>query len=92
MAPTYAVFGAGGPTGQEVVKAILETGQENVRAVVRDPSKYASTFSSVGAEVMFTRPCEAQPLLLSQKSQRMTCYLLVLTMYRRTVSPWLLEM
>lgn len=38
------VLGAGGPTGAECVKRLLEVTQDKVRAVVRDPSKYAEAF------------------------------------------------
>eukprot|EP00879_Flechtneria_rotunda_P001209 GHRR01001356.1.p1 GENE.GHRR01001356.1~~GHRR01001356.1.p1 ORF type:complete len:241 (+),score=74.34 GHRR01001356.1:206-928(+) len=49
--PVNVVFGAGGPTGQECVKRLLKSTQLPVRAVVRDPSKYADTFKQeAGAE------------------------------------------
>ncbi|KAI8476283.1 MAG: hypothetical protein J3K34DRAFT_401798 [Monoraphidium minutum] len=38
------VLGAGGPTGAECVKRLLEVTRDPVRAVVRDPSKYAEAF------------------------------------------------
>ena len=48
MAPSSSflvtVFGAGGKTGQQCVKAALSRG-DAVRAVVRDPSKYEDVFS-----------------------------------------------
>ena len=37
------VLGAGGPTGRECVKRLLEDG-EQVKAVVRDPKKYEGAF------------------------------------------------
>ncbi|GBF96769.1 hypothetical protein Rsub_09625 [Raphidocelis subcapitata] len=40
------VLGAGGPTGYECVKRLLEATNLQVRAVVRDPSKYAGKFPS----------------------------------------------
>ena len=49
MAPSsflITVFGAGGKTGQECVKAALARG-DAVRAVVRDPSKYEDVFSAL---------------------------------------------
>ena len=42
MAAT-AVIGAGGPTGSECVKRLLELGQPAV-AIVRDPDKYKNAF------------------------------------------------
>lgn len=49
MAPLLiAVFGAGGKTGLEVVKAALARG-DSVRAIVRDPSKYSETFGSLSS-------------------------------------------
>lgn len=49
MAPfLIAVFGAGGKTGQECVKAALARG-DSVRAVVRDVAKYEQTFASLSA-------------------------------------------
>lgn len=39
MTTYYAVFGAGGKTGRECVKALLARG-DGARAVVRDPAKY----------------------------------------------------
>lgn len=38
------VLGAGGPTGAECVKRLLSATTAPVRAVVRDPSKYAAAF------------------------------------------------
>lgn len=42
--PVNVVLGAGGGTGLECVKRLLQVGTEPVRAVVRDPSKYADVF------------------------------------------------
>ncbi len=44
MAAT-AVIGAGGPTGTECVKRLLELGQPAV-AIVRDPQKYKDAFDN----------------------------------------------
>jgi uncharacterized protein YbjT (DUF2867 family) len=38
------VLGAGGPTGLECVKRLLAATSDPVRAVVRDPAKYADKF------------------------------------------------
>ena len=40
---TTAVIGAGGPTGLQCVKRLLELGTPTI-AVVRNPDKYADTF------------------------------------------------
>ena len=40
-----AVIGAGGPTGSECVKRLLELGQPAV-AIVRDPQKYKNAFEN----------------------------------------------
>jgi uncharacterized protein YbjT (DUF2867 family) len=40
------VLGAGGPTGFECVRRLLEVTKEPVRAVVRDPSKYDAGFKA----------------------------------------------
>lgn len=42
--PVNVVLGAGGPTGAECVKRLLEATSLPVRAVVRDPSKYVDKF------------------------------------------------
>ena len=42
------IFGAGGKTGQECVKAALARG-DTVRAIVRDPSKYEETFAALSS-------------------------------------------
>jgi uncharacterized protein YbjT (DUF2867 family) len=38
------VLGAGGPTGFECVRRLIETTEGPVRAVVRDPAKYEAQF------------------------------------------------
>lgn len=40
------VLGAGGPTGFECVRRLLEVTKAPVRAVVRDPSKYDEAFKA----------------------------------------------
>lgn len=42
------VFGAGGGTGLETVKRLLSATSAPVKAVVRDPSKYADVMPKVG--------------------------------------------
>lgn len=44
MAKPNVVIGAGGPTGLECVKRLLQATDQPVRAVVRDVAKYAGKF------------------------------------------------
>lgn len=56
MAPTkesYVVFGAGGPTGRETVKALANDAafkDATIVAAVRDPIKYTDAFAPLAAE------------------------------------------
>lgn len=44
------VLGAGGPTGLECVKRLLQATDTPVRAVVRDPAKYEEVFKAAAAD------------------------------------------
>lgn len=52
MSPqTFTVFGAGGGTGLECVKRLLAVNpSDNVRAVVRDPTKYSDVLPKVSPQ------------------------------------------
>ncbi|CAG9464594.1 unnamed protein product [Pedinophyceae sp. YPF-701] len=52
MGKPTVVLGAGGPTGQECVAALLKEKQGPVRAVVRNPSKYTGVEKLAGAELV----------------------------------------
>lgn len=49
---TYTVVGAGGPTGSQCVERLLTATSENVRAIVRDPSKYSNLAKDPRVEVV----------------------------------------
>jgi len=56
--PVNVVLGAGGPTGFQCVKRLLEVTDLPVRAVVRDPAKYKERFEeAAGACVSNNNAC-----------------------------------
>lgn len=66
-AAVNVVLGAGGPTGLECVKRLLEATTAPVAAVVRDPAKYEESFKTTAAEIgTWSQVHACTPLLVVQ--------------------------
>jgi hypothetical protein len=66
------VLGAGGPTGLECVKRLLKATDAPVRAVVRDPSKYAEVMQQATAE-SGVPPCMQTEITTFEDGINLTC-------------------